>query len=82
MAQRKTRIAPRDGKRAFWRGFETMKKKIKDMTLKEIISFCNSQHSCEKCPMRQSWHDDCELSNFILRKPIKKEIEIEVPEHD
>lgn len=28
-----------------------MKKKIEDMTIKEIMDFCNKQKDCSKCPL-------------------------------
>lgn len=55
-----------------------MKKKIRDLTLENIINICAHTH-CLNCPLHNNCIDECMLTdvNLISSETLNKEIEVE-----
>ena len=74
-----------------------MKKKIKDLTIKEFNNFCEKQHpKCIGCPLNNIEYDDgkagCDMYTYIYRidrlnkqynkYPLDQEIEVDADEEE
>lgn len=59
-----------------------MKKKIKDLTLKELLKFrINCKKSCDNCPFHVFYNYECSLHDLQSSMTIRKlESEVEVDE--
>ena len=55
-----------------------VKKKIKDLTLEEMINICAHTH-CLNCPLHNNCTDECMIIDFniISNETLNKEIEVE-----
>lgn len=52
-----------------------MKKRIKDLTLAELIKICDKQKDCEDCPLFARMNDD--NAPICVDKIMNKEVEID-----
>lgn len=61
-----------------------MKKKVKDLTMKEYKNICESRKYCEGCPFEEYDNiSDCrDIKTYIAQRELKKILnqEVEVPE--
>lgn len=63
-----------------------MKKKVKDLTMKEYKNICNSRTHCEGCPFQEyDIISDCRnIKTYIAQRELKKILnqEVEVVENE
>lgn len=52
-----------------------MKKKIKDFTIGELQTICDSRECCEGCPIRKICNED--ILTIISTEDLDEEIEVE-----